>query len=262
MKSVFNPLFGGSKSIVTLTLFLLLVVGFFVIDNSAEASSVNSEATKHSGRHISVIGHGEVTTEPDRATINLSVDATEKTSLAAKNAVDENVNRYIDGLLALGIERDAIVASVIYTQPQYEYQANGPRTLAGYRATRQLAVNLSDLSMMNDVMDLSLKEQINQINRIELTSSKSDELKRRATLLATANAKQQGEWLANAFGAQLGAIFSIDAVEPTNFEGMVAQPNATMMRMEASKRGNGQYIHEDLVFSSTVKAVFDLKVKD
>lgn len=249
-----------SKTLALLGFTVLL--GLNAKPSNAIAGGMTSSLETHNGRHISVIGQAEVKAKPDRATLSLSAEAIEDTSITAKKAVDDKVNRFIERILKLGLSEESIVASVIYTHPQYEYHSNGPRTLSGYRATRQLSVELNDLTILNEIMDLSLKEQINQINRIELSASKSDELKRQATLLATQNATQQGHWLAKAFNAELGSIYSINAIEPNDFEGMSNQPKAAMVRMEQSNRGGGQYLHDELVFSATVKAVFDLKVKD
>ena len=237
----------------------LIITTFFVVTFSP-LSSANSSLPNN--RHIAVTGSAQVQAKPDIAMISMSVESTQKESLAAKQQVDFRVNQFLDGASKFNITEQDISASSIATQPKYTY-VNNQQVLTGYKASRSLKVSLKDITKLNQFLDFALSAEINQINNIELKSSQELQLKAEATALAVKDAKSSGSELAQSFDAKLGRIYSINASSSTNYGRYGANKsveNITFSQREADTTRPGKYLQENLIFTSSVSVVFDLEL--
>ncbi|PMH46204.1 hypothetical protein BCU68_08835 [Vibrio sp. 10N.286.49.B3] len=183
------------------------------------------------------------------------------TSIEAKKEVDDRVNQFLDGVGAFSIDEENVSASNVSTQPYYTYAIKNQKKLEGYTARRDLKITLNNLDKLNDVMDFALTVKLNEIRNIELKSSKPTELEQEAMALAVKDAKDKATALANAFGAQLGDVYSINST--SNQSRYRYGANSDIERFQASSLSSkasrpGQYLQETIIFSASISAVFDL----
>ena len=213
-------------------------------------------------RHISVTGSAELMAMPDIAVIHLNVESEQKTSLDAKKEVDQRVNNLLDGLANFGVNEDSVSASNLSTEIRRTYNRGEQDKIEGYIARRTLKVTLHDIDKLNAFMDFSLSVKINAIRNIELKSSDEKKLQQEVNALAVSNAKSKGKSLANAFDAELGAIYSINASSNQSHHRYGANNEAYKMRatMADSAAKPGRYLQENIVFSATIDVVFDLEL--
>lgn len=213
-------------------------------------------------RHISVTGSAELMTMPDIAVIHLNVESEQKTSLDAKKEVDLRVNNLLDGLTKFDVNEDNVSASNISTEIRRSYNRGEQDTIEGYIARRTLKITLNDIDKLNAFMDFALSVKINAIRNIELKSSNEKKLQQEVNALAVSNAKSKGKSLANAFDAELGAIYSINASSNQNYHRYGANNEGYKMRssMADNAAQPGRYLQENIVFSATIDVVFDLKL--
>ena len=213
-------------------------------------------------RHISVTGTAELMTMPDIAVIHLNVESEQKTSLDAKKEVDQRVNNLLDGLNDFGVDEDHVSASNISTEIRRSYNRGEQDTIEGYIARRTLKVTLNDIEKLNDFMDFALSIKINAIRNIELKSSNEQKLQLEVNALAVSNAKSKGKSLANAFDAELGSIYSINANSNQSYHRYGANNEAYKVRASMADSGaqQGRYLQENIVFSATIDVVFDLQL--
>ena len=213
-------------------------------------------------RHISVTGTAELMTMPDIAVLHLNVESEQKTSLEAKKEVDLRVNNLLDGLVDFDINEDNVSASNISTEIRRSYNRGEQDTIEGYIARRTLKVTLNNIDKLNTFMDFVLSVKINAIRNIELTSSNQKQLQQEVNALAVSNAKSKGKSLANAFDAELGAIYSINASSNQSYHRYGANNEGYKMRssMADSAAKPGRYLQENIVFSATIDVVFDLEL--
>lgn len=227
-------------------------------------ASANSHLPNH--RHIAITGYGETTVKPDIAVLHFSVEHTDKKSAEAKAEVDKRFNTLLKGLKKYNISEKDIVASRIAVSPRYEYsQQERKQRHVGYSASRSIQVTVNDLTMLSDVMDLALSVEVNQIQRVEMASSKEEQLQQKAVELAIENAKTNGAALANSFGAALGKVYSINAQnydQIKHYGTMEKMGNARMMSADMGSVSPGTYLQDDLTFKATINVVFDLKGKN
>jgi uncharacterized protein YggE len=237
-----------------ISLFLLAVSSF---------ASANSHLPNH--RHIAITGYGETTVKPDIAILHFSVEHTDKKSAEAKSVVDKRFNTLLKGLKRYNISEKDIVASRIAVSPRYDYSQQERRQVhIGYSANRAIQITVNDLNILSDVMDLALSVEVNQIQHIEMASSKEKELQQQALELAIENAKTNGAALANSFGAMLGKVYSINAQnheQIRHFGAMEKMGNARMMSADMGAASAGTYLQDDLTFKATINVVFDIKSK-
>lgn len=227
-------------------------------------ASANSHLPNH--RHIAITGYGETTVKPDIAILHLSVEHTDKKSAEAKAEVDKRFNALLKGLKKFDIKESDIVASRIATSPRYEYSQQQRKQLhVGYSANRTIEVTVNDLSILSDVMDLALSAEVNQIQNLEMASSKDKELQQQAVERAIENAKTNGAALANSFGAALGKVYSINAQnheQIRHYGTMEKMGSARMMSADMAPVSPGTYLQDELTFKATINVVFDLKGKN
>ncbi|MFY8350455.1 SIMPL domain-containing protein [Pseudoalteromonas sp. SSM20] len=223
----------------------------------------NSPLPNH--RHIAITGYGETSVKPDIAILHLSVEHTDKKSAEAKAEVDKRFNALLKGLKKFDIKESDIVASRIATSPRYEYSQEQRKQLhVGYSANRTIKVTVNDLNLLSDVMDLALSVEVNQIQHLEMASSKEEELQQKAVELAIENAKSNGAALANAFGASLGKVYSIDAQnheQIRHYSNMEKMGSARMISADMGSVSPGTYLQDELTFKATINVVFDIKSK-
>ncbi|WP_082305870.1 MULTISPECIES: SIMPL domain-containing protein [unclassified Pseudoalteromonas] len=215
-------------------------------------------------RHISVTGNAELSAKPDIAVIHLHVENNNKTSSAAKTEVDARVNNLLDGLNKFKVDESNVSASSISTEPRYSYRNNENPTITGYVAKRTLKVTLNDIKKLNTFIDFALSVKINSVRNIELKSSKEAVFKDEVNALAVKHAKEKGRSLANAFDADLGRIYSINANSNSSAYRYGANQDAEMVQMSAMKGTApkpGRYLQENIKFSASISVVFDLEVK-
>jgi len=212
-------------------------------------------------RHISIVGSAELKAKPDIVVVSLAVESTKTKSAAAKRDVDDRVNDLLDGLSDFDIDEENVSASNISTRPRYNYAKNGKENISGYVASRNLTVTFKNIGNLSAFMDFALAVNVNQITNVQFKSSKEEALKAEVLALAVNDAKQKGESLANAFGAKLGRIYSINSSSNHFRNAYGANRNIENMVMADQKSRPGKYLKKSIVFSSSVSAVFDLSVE-
>lgn len=203
--------------------------------------------------HIVVYGVGVVTTAPDMAIIDLETMAIESTSLAAKKNVDARINRFLDGLPQLGIDRADVTASEIVSEPEYEYRERGSNELVGFRATRTITITLRDINKLNDVIDMSLEAGVDEVSDIDLASSDQNALLEEARILAIRDSKLKADQIAQQFGSCLGKIYSVDAAANSYGRG---RTYVTGSRIDPRDIRPGIYLAPQIKLQQDITAVF------
>ncbi|SNY43857.1 hypothetical protein SAMN06297280_0660 [Arsukibacterium tuosuense] len=234
----------------TLCISLLLLLSLPVIANSGLPNT----------RHIAVQGSAELTTTPDIAVISFEVSSMQPTALAAKADVDERVNQFLDGLDDFAVTTEGVTASNLLTEPQYIYTRDNEQQLAGYRASRSVQVELTNIDQLNELINFGLKVEISEVKNIQLRSSNTEEMRKKVTAMAVDNAKANAAALASAFDAELGKIYSINA-NAQRQQGGYERIMVTGSRLGAADAAPGRYLQATVTFNSTVDAVFDLTVR-
>ena len=236
-----------------ISVFLLCLIPFFTVANTSLPD----------GRHIVVTGSAELEVKPDIAIVSFRVKAIKPKSIEAKNDVDKRVNSFLAGLPNFNVDEDNVSASNLSTSQNSSYK-NGKKIVDGYSAQRTLKVTLNDVSVLNKFINFALTVGINNITDISFGSSNANTFKDEVNILAVENAKSKAASLANAFGAKLSKIYSINSTSYglRNRLGRNLNVDSIVAGNFGSTSGDseGQYLQENIVFSSSINAVFSIKV--
>ena len=85
---------------------IIVFLFLFVFNNVAYAQSTIIQNVSSSNSTLSVIGNAETMVKPDKVTLTLSVETTNKTANAALIANSETMNNVLDALKSSGVKEN------------------------------------------------------------------------------------------------------------------------------------------------------------
>lgn len=211
-------------------------------------------------RIVTVSGHGEVSVEPDKAQVSLTVLASAEQQQIAQREVDEKVDAVLRMLTRLDIPRKEISTTRVNISPEYRWdKGSSERRIVGYTVQRTIEIDLSDLEKLGELMQRATAAGVNQVSPPELGARDEDEHRRAALARAAEDARLNAETLARTLGARLGAVRRITGSG-------VAQPIPIrpMMESRAMKSVGGAdgaetYTPGEIQFSADVTVEFYLE---
>ena len=253
LRSLHNKLLYSPRGFMKVaTIVTLILISFSSLANSSLPNN----------RHIVIEGKAEITAIPDIAIISFEVSKQSPTSLKAKKEIDKVINTFLEGVSQFGISETDISASSISTEQDYKYVNNEP-VANGFSASRDIEVTLKNINQLSSFIDFALENKVNILHRITLASSKSEELEVQVNKQAILNAKEKAKSLAEAFGARLGDIYSINTLSENSNHGYgieaIVVENFNGSRATMNKPG--KFLQERITFSASIHVVFDLDVK-
>lgn len=158
---------------------------------------------------VSVASRGEVRVNPDRATIQVSVQTRSSTAAAAASENASKQKAVIGALKALGLKDAEISTSDYSVNPEQRYEPNKEPVVVGYTVTNTLSVEVTSLKLVGPVIDAALAKGANMINSLQFSSSNTEDARRNAIGLAIAHARADAEAAAKAAGGSLGQLLEV-----------------------------------------------------
>lgn len=161
-------------------------------------------------RTVTVSASGEVSADPDIATVSTGVMSEANT---AREALDRNtalMAKLLAGVKAAGVDPKDIQTSNISVQPRYTNPREGQApVINGYTVSNSVNIRARDLKRLGELLDSLVSLGANQMNGLTFEVSKAEALKDEARKAAIANARRRAELFALAAGAQVGDVISI-----------------------------------------------------
>ena len=211
-------------------------------------------------RIVSTTGQGEVSAQPDMARVTLGVDARRKTLAEARTEVTAAIDRLLALTRELKIDPRYVNATRLQVRPEYTWSEQGKKqVLQGYYVGRQVEVELRDLDQLGPLLERAVTAGANQVGDASLDSTRRKELERQAMTLAVQDAAANAGTLAQAAGARLGPVRSLNASPsppPMPMYRMVAMADAA-----AAPPAESTYVAGEMRFAATVSAEYDLVVQ-
>jgi uncharacterized protein YggE len=194
--------------------------------------------------------------EPDRAMVSIGVETEGLDVAKLKAANDQRVKAIVDGVKKLGIDAKDIQTSRLTIEPVYNYQ-DGRQELLRYKLRNVVTIRVKDLSKVEGVVNAGVSGGSNLLNGLYFESSKEDAVRDSLRIAATKNARQRAAEMAQAAGASLGKVVSIQ-------ENVAYRPQygAMMMKSQALMEGAdpGTPVSAgELTIRATVNAVFEME---
>ncbi len=186
-----------------------------------------SAQEKRAERTVTVGASGTVSVEPDIAHISTGVLSEAETAREALQRNSAAMKKVVDGLKGAGIDPKDVQTSRFSIDPRYDQPKDGRTArITGYRVVNQVGITARDISKLGELLDLLVTLGANQAGGISFDVSKAETLKDEARRQAIANALRRAKLFAEAAGATVGDVLSIEedvsASAPRPFTGRVA----------------------------------------
>jgi uncharacterized protein YggE len=177
------------------------------------ASAIAGVAQPHLGRSadtpatktITVSGHGTVTTVPDRASFDFTVETRAQTATGAIAHNGDAAAAVAEAVKNAGVSPADVQTSQISLSPQTTQDGT---TIIGYAASTSISAKTT-IAKAGAVVDAAVKAGANGISGPNLSRSDESGLYRGALKSAVADAKDKAAALAAAAGLTLGGVQSI-----------------------------------------------------
>jgi len=205
--------------------FLIILLGCISFISNAESLPDSP--------HFYVQGTGKITVVPDTAEVAFSIVAINKDLVAAKKEADTLSAAAIKIAKEYGMHKKDISASELFIQRETRYDnVTRKQVFIGHRVTRSILLCLKDLSRYADLVQSLINSGITEMQGVKLTASNIEELNRKASLLAIADAKKSAKALATGFEVTLGQLYRASAQA---IRGETAYSRHGMMEFDSMK---------------------------
>jgi uncharacterized protein YggE len=154
---------------------------------------------------ITVSGHGTVTTVPDRASFDFTVDTRAQTAAGALGRNADAATAVVAALKNAGVAAADIQTSQVYLSPQTS--ENGT-SIIGYAASTSIAVNTT-IAKAGSIIDAAVGAGADGVSGPSLSHSDEDALYRDALKNAVSDARDKAAALASAAGLTLGGAQTV-----------------------------------------------------
>lgn len=209
-------------------------------------------------RSVSVTGEASVIATPDKAIINMGVEARNIDLQAARDRVARVAAEFLKLTEELGIEEGKVQTTGLTMRPEYRWDRDGQQQeLQGYYVQRQLQVELDDIELLGELIEAAVDSGVNQVSPPLLDSSRRDELHREALAAAARDARANAQALAAALDGRIGPVRSLQAGGFPRPPEPMFRTQGVPMAMEAAAE---TYQTGDIRIDARVSAMFDLLV--
>ena len=191
---------------------------------------------------ITVNGTGEVLIPADTAVVSLGVSATDREVLKAQKQANQAIADIREALIKAGVKEEDINTDYINIYAMYDY-SEGAEVLKGYNANSTLAIRVTDIEAVGEVIDIAFEAGANTLNGITFSASDTTEAEAKAMKKAVEDAKDKAEVLAEASGLEIrgieeiveGGTYSYDRGMMNNFAKATAEDAAAGTVVQAAK---------------------------
>ncbi len=168
--------------------------------------------TTNPRRTLTVTGRGTASADPDLTVLSFSVLGRDPSYSASVEELNGRVEALREDLEAAGVERARLKTTSFGVRDDRRYdQKTGKHVFVGYEASHRLRLELPlDKELLNGVLARVAASASEAAVTISFEVSDVESLRRRAMRAAVADAREGARVLAEASGATLGDILSID----------------------------------------------------
>jgi len=162
-------------------------------------------------RTITISGKGSVKAAPDMVNVSAGVESQAPT---AKDALAKNtaaMTKVVDALKSEGIAPEDIQTTNFSVNPRYEDRDDDrPRRIVGYNVYNSVYVATHDIGKLGAILDQLVSAGSNSIGGISFGIAKPEEMENEARKLAMEDAIAKAKLYAEAAGAELGPVMTIN----------------------------------------------------
>ena len=203
---------------------LVLTIGLIFFGASVGASDAS--------RIISVTGTGQVSAEPDMATISIGVTQQDENAATAMALSADAATQVIAELQAAGLSPQDIQTSAVSLNPRWSDTRSSDRQpeITGFVADISVTARVRELANLGPVLDAVVREGANRLGGIQFGFQAPEPLMDAARRAAVEQARAKAMLYADAAGVVLGPLMTLS-------EQGGGIPRPERMQMAASDAG-------------------------
>lgn len=212
---------------------MILLAILLIALTACETKVVMEQPGAQLSNAISVQGSSEFDVAPDLAKVRFRIETLSPTAQDAQLRNREIGASVKAALLKAGVRENEIetvdyrIEKVQEWDPQYEKMIE-----KGYKTSNAFVVTTKDLEKVGPLLDVGVQAGANNVESIsfELSDAKQKEVKTEALKMATKNAREKADALADGAGVRLGKLLSLQ--ESSYFIAPVARYDTMAMKAE------------------------------
>ena len=208
---------------LSLSLSGLFACIFFSSNNTAFAQQLqtlnptqNITTDNATTNTLSLTGTATTTLKPDKVTVALGVETTNKTADAALAANSNIMNQIVDVLKAAGVKDNETSTSSFSISPNYNYsQPSTASRITGFTVSNLIQIQSTNTNNTSKWIDVAIAAGANTVDRIDfaLSDKKLEETKNNLIKQAMQDARAKADIVASAAGVKVVGIRSINLDE-------------------------------------------------
>jgi uncharacterized protein len=230
---------------------LLLGAATFLPTTAQAQSMYNQTIT---GTRLDLSARGEVRVIPDVALINAGVVTQSADASTAMSQNAAKMQRVMTALNKAGVAAKDIQTQSVSLSPQYRYAENQPPVITGYQAANQLNVRFRDIARSGAILDVLVKEGVNQLSGPTLTLDKPEAAMDAARISALKTLRARAELYAKAAGLSVKRMVVMSEMGDES-----PQPKFMQARMMAAEEPSSQIAPGEQAIGVTLNVVFELQ---
>lgn len=229
--------------LITFSVFFILLSLFLYTKLAGPIPFSVTSVTTQKTDTFSVSGEGRAKITPDSATVSVGVQAEGATAQVAQSQMNENINKVVNAIKALGIpEKDIQTENYnVYEAPEdirpLSISSDSVTTAVApkqagtrYMANTNISVKVQKIDLANKVLDVATQNGATQVGGVQFDTEDKSSAENEARQKAVEDAKKKAETAAKAAGFQLGKIINYTENAGGGY------PVAYDMKMEAAGR--------------------------
>jgi uncharacterized protein len=196
---------------------------FSINNNTASAQQQQLQASNPAQNNtanastVSLTGTAATMVKPDKVTVSLGLETTNKTANAALAANSKIMNKLIDALKASGVKDNETSTSSFSISPNYNYSQQQPsditgRRITGFTASNTIQIQSTNINNTSKWIDTAIAAGANTIDGIDfaLSNKKLEETKTNLIRQAMQDTRTKADILASAAGMKIVGVKSIN----------------------------------------------------
>ena len=178
-------------------------------DTANDGGENGAVAQQAPDRTVSVSASGEVTADPDRAVLDVAVEATDEDPETVRQRLAENASQMRSALEEMGIEDDQITTQHYVIRQERESRENPDVTR--YRGIHAFEVEIDDVDSVGSVVETAVNNGATNIGSVRFTLSEDARADLREDALGEAvdNARADADVLASNTNLTVTGVSSV-----------------------------------------------------
>jgi uncharacterized protein len=222
-----------------------------------------ADGTKPETPTLTVAGTGSLTVAPDTAFVTVGMETAGKSLAQAQRQNSTVMQKVMERLRALKIDKERIQTSSFTVGPQYQHPPKRPTEtppplpeIIGYRISNSVTVEVRDLEKVATVIEEALAAGANNFQGLQWALRDEQQARLSALKMAAAKAREKATALSEALTVKLVRLVTVNeeghVVRPLSYAGRVM--GAMEMAAAAPPISSGE-----MKVEATVTLIYEIK---